>query len=81
MKQAKSLQEPNEWSCNYRNRKFHTSLKFSPDRISAEGTGADENEELVTVKIRLDPQDTNNWSGFYDTEDEMCGFFIEALSI
>jgi len=81
MKSAKSLQEPNDWSCTYKNRKFHASLKFSADRMSAEGTGADELEEPVTVQISLDSQNTNNWSGFYDTEDEMCGLFIEALSI
>ena len=81
MKSAKSLQEPNSWSCSYKNRKFHASLKFSADGTSAEGTGADEFEEPVTVQIRLNPEETNNWSGFYDTEDEMCGLFIEALSI
>ena len=45
-------------------------LQFSLDRKEAWGEGQDEMENYVGVEITLNPKNTNNWYGYFESEED-----------
>jgi len=66
------LTDASDWHGCYKKRNFHSQLKFSPKRTLIDGGGTDENEVPVSVVVDLYPSDVHNWSGYYETDDQMA---------
>ena len=54
LKPAKSLVEPSKWFIEHLGQKFVSDLKFSQNRLSAEGSGHGEDEDKKALDVKID---------------------------
>ena len=81
IKKAVSLVELSEWRGTYQNRDFQVRLSLDPQNNKIVGEGKDENDVGLCLEINLNQYEQNNWSGYYETEDETIPFIFENLTI